>query len=324
MDPIKTVLLLAVVFLVIVILIRQSYPSDKKECYYSSFDDKFNDPYVNPYSNDITFRPTFKNEPAIRLAHSKNDGTSYSTDASLSRHLSMDDPMNNDPTKLFTHIEDQDMGPYEYSNTYDTDPIHMQQITANVDEGMAYIPDKLSELRGVREEMTESDIDNLAIINMPIDYKPDLMLNRLANRQNNSNSVEKITNNFDTNTYTANNLNDVGDYQMKPVENFCNSQSQNEIGSNKCNNTPYSDSIKNFPHMNMSDRAYTQSLRSKNSFKTYIKDENKCPTFDNSCISSLPYENMHDVVNKYNAAALDSIDGSYRNIRKDLMYDKMN
>lgn len=312
MDSLKTVLLLVVIGLVIIILVKQT--SDKKECYYASFDSKFNDPYINPYSKNIGLRPTLRNEPAIRLEQTRNDGTSYSTDASLSVHLSMDDPMNNDPTKLFTHLEDQDMGLYEYSNTYDTDPVHMQQITAATDIDMAYIPDKLSELRGVRERMTESDIVNLARINAPIDDRPDLMLNRFANQQNDSNSVVKIDNmSNNINAIKTNNSNYLADDDctMKNIESFCNE-------------SPYSDAITNFPHMNMSDQDYIQTLKTKNEYETFIKDENQCPIFNKSCISSLPYENMRDVVNRYNTIARDTISGSYVNIKNDLMYDKLN
>lgn len=77
-----------------------SNTEQERECYDAAFDSKYIDPRVNPYSKDIAFRPD--------------------TDIVYG----LDDPMNNDPDKLFDYLSDQDRGVNEYDNTLDTDPRH--------------------------------------------------------------------------------------------------------------------------------------------------------------------------------------------------------
>lgn len=296
MDSMQTLLLLVVVFLVIIILFGSTSTSYKNECY-TSFDPNLVDPYINPYSKDVNFRPSLKDEPSIRLAKIKNDGTSYTTNASLSKHLSMDDPMNKDPTKIFTHIEDQDMGLNKYPNTYDdTYPMFAQSINAPIN--MTYKPDNLSELRGVREDIDAADLANFSMSeSLVIDDETDLKLNQLAN--NNDNDIN-------------------GDCKIN-IEKFNNDE-------------PYSDSIKNFPHMNIHhyDDNYNMIPSIKNMqssmdrYKIFIKDQDMCPMFNDDCINNIPYENMHDVLNRHKMKNFDRINNSYRNIRKDIMYDSLN
>jgi hypothetical protein len=92
-------LLIILAFVVITILVFKPFHScsvdpgdtlldseEERETYNASFDFKYADPRVNPYSRDVTFRPD------------TND------------MYGLDDPANNDPNKLFDHLNDQHGG----------------------------------------------------------------------------------------------------------------------------------------------------------------------------------------------------------------------
>lgn len=71
------------------------------------------------------------------------------------------------------------------------------------------------------------------------------------------------------------------------------------------------------PFVNMNDD-YDQSLKLENKNIMFIKDDTKCPMFDDKCINDIPYENINDVLDRHRIHFHDAIGGAYKNVKKDI------
>lgn len=144
---------LVLIFITVCLIFIVTY-CDKKEEYVASFDYNVVNPRVHPYSKNITFRPDSNESPDMLNKF-------YETD---------------DSTKMFTHIEDQDMGVNLYANTADTDP-YKNYIRPQHNFQHSFIE---------RRKRADSDL-NLGLVT-----KPTLLRGTRSDRLDRSNRLERL------------------------------------------------------------------------------------------------------------------------------------
>ncbi|VBB18699.1 hypothetical protein YASMINEVIRUS_1231 [Yasminevirus sp. GU-2018] len=348
MEGVKTVLIIAVILLIILLLSRQSTPkvtkeSGNKECYYESTDQTMIDPRVHPYSKNIAFRPDSNDDPddiyrnigkaiTAGLANQNvSNNLENQIDSQSNLNVNIPDHMNNDPTKIFTHLEDQDRGLNDYDNTIDTNhfnntvrerhqDIYSSSNTFDKDLRASDKPrrhfNKVALLRGEREKEREL-IAKETMSNIGREkrvFMPDI------NRD-----VREIGKDKRFSSYYNT---DIDEYVIRETNNIVNSCSNKNFYAESLLDTksnvplldgdqidfPYSDQIDDVEDPTMSDADYQEEIKRSSNVKVMVKDVSKCKIEEmDECEKGLEYEDLGSVIDRYRLNTFDAYRGCYKN-----------
>lgn len=279
MYYIKTLLIIAVLALIIIIIYNNFSTNNVNEHYYASFDSRYIDPSVNPYSKDITYLPYARTEPVIN------------------------DPANSDTTKLFTATSDFDKGLDILSDTYDTDPKNRQRF---VPDGIGhvtteYMPNELSDLREVREGMSDIEED---------------IMNYSEGLEGTFN-IEKCEGLGPYEIYYDTAYTDSGAYPSPLTD---DGNIEHPYTRSRCRDID----IMNSSDMTLSDDEYKTMLKNMENTKILVKDVSSCPIDEKQreeCEKNLKYEDLCNVVKKYRQAAFNTIIDGYTSRSCNIPFD---
>lgn len=298
-----TIIKILFIFLLIGLVIYISFYGEyKREQFNASFDSSYIEPKNNPYSSDIVFRPyeydTHKTGLNIKPMYS--DGT----------YMSDTDEVNPDPTKILTHISDQQWGPSLLTNNYDTDLRHAQHATSHIDKKLETIHDKISDLRDMRDdnlEFTQKHINPNNIHNI---------LNVNTNKLIGDEDISNFNINYDSTYYNTDINEDNPSYTTNNISGSCPYTTDNYYDKyDKISSMPLLESLEIIDNMDMSDQTYYHKKNNRTSididkdydykntsYQIMIKDNSVCPIDEDErkiCEDNLKYENIHDVVNRH-------------------------
>jgi len=280
-----TILLIIVVIVLFIIWVFYS-GNPTREGYYGSFDPTWIDPSVDVYSRNISFRP-------------------YATDVYKVRDPALEDPA----TKIFTHLEDQDRGEFIRSNTYDTDPSHMQQATIPV------VYDKMDAIRDVNENINEGMICIGDLCNNMNEKETEInrmeRLNRMGclsfdNDHTSMNMVVEEESGSEHFTHHS------GDHKENPKpknqEQYLNIPSYYYATSDPIIREapmmddptfPYTNQPDEYERMSMSDEEYIRYLDKGKAPKIMVKDTSLCNIYNKeACEKALDYVDMNELSNR--------------------------
>lgn len=340
-EIIKIILIFTLVLLITIILVKSSNPksnsSSIKECYYASMDDTMIDPRVHPYSKDITFRPDSDDDPddnynkygktitAGLVNYDVPNKFENQIDSVGSLNINVPDHMSHDPTKVFTHLDNQDAGLNDYDNTVDTDDFKnvIKQRQDDLYRHTGYDPQglrgnnkplrlikKINRLRDMREALTNvgKHINNDRI------FMPDV-----------ERDIKKVS---DVERFSSYYNTDINGYVIRETNNIANTCANKNFYVGSMLDTkadvplldgdiidfPFSDQIDKVDNPTMSDDDYSSELKRSTGLKIFVKDVSKCKIDDmEECEKGLDYEDMDTVIDRYRLNTFNAYRGCYRN-----------